>query len=374
MKRLLFLILLITSLYSIDFKSVKFEDFVRFVSHISQKNIVISDGVQKDFHVFLPELKSLDSRNSIQLLRNICSINDLTLKYKNSVYLISKKRPQFYKSEPRVIKFKYLSFSDLNQTILSAYPNIHFSVLRHRILFNSDFKTYQTIRKNIELLDSSYLQKKLNLLIFSTSNKKLYDLGPDILAQYSHSDIYIKLISSTVNFSSYIPSPMKFISFINALKHNGVTEILSNPNIYIVDGKKALLQDTITIPYKVNTTTTQDAQQITQESIDYRDIGLKLEITDVVLSDNHAEFDLLLEYQTVLDKTLTPTTTNKLLRTHITLHEGEYILLGGINSTESFKDHFNIPIVENIPILGNLTKHEYTNVQDKTFSIVLSID
>ncbi len=374
MKKLSFLILLTISLNALDFKSVKFEDFVRFVSHISQKNIIISDGVQKDFHVFLPKLNTLDSRNSIQLLKNICSVNELSIKYKNSVYIISKKRPISSKIEPRVIKFKYLSYSDLNQTILSSFPDIQFSVLRHRILFNSDTKTYENIFKYIQLLDSSYLQKKLNLLIFSTSNKKLHDLGPDFLTQYSNSDLYIKLISSTVNFNAYIPSPSNFISFINALKQNGITEILSNPNIYIVDGKKALLQDTITIPYKVNTTTTQDVQQITQESIDYRDIGLKLEITDVILSDTHAEFDLRLEYQTVLDKTLTPTTSNKIIHTHITLNQGEFILLGGINSTESYKDVFNIPIIENIPILGNLTRHEYTNFQDKTFSIVLSIE
>ena len=379
-KILLVLLSVLTLLTAKDYKNISLVDFLQILSHLTNKNYIISDTVNKDFHIFLPSYNFNNKKVSTNLLYNILKVNNLSHKNFDNVVLIYKSAPKpklvkkiikpIFKSH--IIKYKYLTSNDIKSYISSMFTNVKFTILKGRILLTATDKDFELISKQLKILDLSYLHRYVSISVISTSNNKLKDNGTDFKAVFSDASKYINLITSTASFNTTLTNPVQFYSFINLLNQKGLTKLLINPKLYLSDGKNATIESTTNIPFLVSTTSTRDNTTTTRNSYKYKDIGLKVSFTNVIITSNQINFDLDIYIQSILDKTITPVTSSKYINTHIILDKNSTMLIGGLNSSDLYSSVSSIPVLEYVPIINNITSHKKEELKNETFTIIIS--
>lgn len=382
MKKLLLILLFLNSLFSKDYQAIKLVDLAQLVSNGTGKNIVISDTVQKDFSVYMPNFDWLNSNISLKLLNEILAVNQLKHKDFDNVILIYKELPKEDKPKdepapilnPYVIKYQYLTQKELQPFLSSLYPDVKFSYLKNRVFFSTTDENYELIKGYIETLDNSYLQAKLYFNVIATTNSLSKDIGTDFKMDILESDKYISLLTSSVKFETTLTDPKRFYSFINLLSTKGYSRLIQNPSATVRDGGDTVLDSITSIPILQSTTTTSATLASSQSSYKYDDVGLKLNITNVFITNDVFTFDLEINIESVLDKTSTPSIAKKKLKTTISLKNNEPFIIAGLNSTDDVESVTNIPIIEYIPIINKLTEHKTTSNKNETFTIVLNTD
>jgi len=382
MKKLLLILLFLNSLFAKDYQAIKLVDLAQLVSNGTGKNIVISDTVQKDFSVYMPNFDWLNSNISLKLLNEILAVNQLKHKDFDNVILIYKELPKEDKPKdepapilnPYVIKYQYLTQKELQPFLSSLYPDVKFSYLKNRVFFSTTDENYELIKGYIETLDNSYLQAKLYFNVIATTNTLSKDIGTDFKMDILESDKYISLLTSSVKFETTLTDPKRFYSFINLLSTKGYSRLIQNPSATVRDGGDTVLDSITSIPILQSTTTTSATLASSQSSYKYDDVGLKLNITNVFITNDVFTFDLEINIESVLDKTSTPSIAKKKLKTTISLKNNEPFIIAGLNSTDDVESVTNIPIIEYIPIINKLTEHKTTSNKNETFTIVLNTD
>jgi len=378
-KLLLALILFLTLLNSKDFKNISLDDFVQILSHTTNKNFIISDSVNKDFHIYLPNYDFNNKKLSLKLLYNILILNNLDYKTFNNVYLIFKPKPKKSKKPdipkpPKlhsyIIKFKYLTRADLN-SFFKLFPKVKHIILQNRIFSITDLDTYKKLSLQIHKLDNSYLQRNIQVTILSTLNTHNKNLGLDFKALHFDVSKYITLLTSKVSFNTSLTNNTQFYAFINAMQDKGYTTILDNPNITLSDRKNAIIESTQNIPYLSSSTSTKDTTTTTRDSYSYKDVGLKINFKNVVITKDYIDLDLDIFIQSILQQSLTPIIGSRHIQTHITLDINSSVVIGGLSSKLNYKSTVNIPIIEYIPLINKITSHDTSEVKDETFTIII---
>lgn len=383
MKQILLLIVLLSSLFSADYKNISFPDFVRELSSASGKNIVISGEVNTNFNVFFPTFDYTKKENIFSVLLDVLQINDLDFKETAQSIIIFKKKPDIALTPPPdnnvtekedyyVVKFRYLANEDVTKA-LSIFQGVGVSVFKDRVMVRCLPSQIDAIRSMLNSLDASYQLRQLTFVVIATNNSKVKDIGSDFEAFHQFGDAYIKLITSTVSLKTTVADPVKFTSFINAMSSQGVSDIIYNPVVTLLDGKDAVLESIKEVPVSTGTTSTTNAQTVTTTTKSYKKVGLKLNVSNVVIFDERITFALDLYIESLANESETPTINSKHVQTHVYLDNANSFLLAGINSFDRSQTETNIPIIENIPLLGLLTRHKTETINDYTFSVFISL-
>ena len=147
-------------------------------------------------------------------------------------------------------------------------------------------------------------------------------------------------------------------AILNAYKSDSDINIISTPQILTTDNKKAEISVGENVPYITSQNTTSAEQDYTQ--YEYKDVSTKLTITPHI---NQAD-TLRLEIQTEIIKLkgndpadkFRPTTYKRTADTTVILNDTDTVVIGGIIGQDSGESVYGVPLLSDIPILGNLFK------------------
>jgi general secretion pathway protein D len=154
---------------------------------------------------------------------------------------------------------------------------------------------------------------------------------------------------------------------LDFLRKHGAAHILSEPSILCTNNKEAEIY--IGQTRSILTQAQQSAQSNSNIVNTYsrEDIGLTLKVKPRLSSDNK----VTLEVQTTIEDVLEnespaadrPTTTKRDVKTTAIVNNGETIILGGLIKRAGGKGETRVPILGDIPVLGDLL---FTNTSDLT--------
>ncbi|SDF02025.1 type II and III secretion system protein family protein [Sporolituus thermophilus] len=144
---------------------------------------------------------------------------------------------------------------------------------------------------------------------------------------------------------------------LSALVKNGAVKVLSQPNVVTLSGDKASIMIGGQIPVPV----AQDNNKIT---IEWKDYGIKLDIAPEVNGDGliqsrvKAEVSSL-DYNSASSIKLgagmeIPPVRLRKAETAIALSSGQTMAIGGLIATETSKDVVKVPMLGDLPVLGQL--------------------
>jgi type IV pilus assembly protein PilQ len=112
-------------------------------------------------------------------------------------------------------------------------------------------------------------------------------------------------------------------------------------------------------------------------TINYKDLGMKLKVKPVVAPDNNSVFlDIYVENSFVKDATTfnakTSIITTSKSKNRVLLKSGQTTMIGGLIKTDKRKYKQGIPLLQNIPLLGNLFKGSKRSEGDSQLMIFIS--
>ncbi len=165
---------------------------------------------------------------------------------------------------------------------------------------------------------------------------------------------------------------------LNAL--SGVThlEVLSSPNLLVLNNQTASRQDGDQVPISTGTavSTTGGGAPIVS-SIDYRDTGVILKVTPRVNGGGLVLLDISQEVSNVNGAALnnplnSPVISKRKVATSIAARDGETIALGGLISDNNTKMRGGVPILSAVPVLGALAGNRDNSRQRTELLILLT--
>ena len=146
---------------------------------------------------------------------------------------------------------------------------------------------------------------------------------------------------------------------LSALESDGRGKVVSNPRIVAPDKKKATISQGTEIPYA-----TQSASGGT--TIQFKPAILSLDVTPQITPDDKIIMDLEIRKDSVGQIFANiPSIDTKTVKTSVLVDNGDTAVLGGIFETVTRTDVTKVPLLGDIPFLGNFFKRTVKQ-QDKT--------
>ena len=150
----------------------------------------------------------------------------------------------------------------------------------------------------------------------------------------------------------------KFKALINALAADSKANVLSNPTLITSDNKPANISITDEIPIQSTTITTPTAgQPLTQSTIQFRSVGIKLGIEPKINSDNFVNLKISQEISTtgaIAPGSNTPSFNVRSVKTEVVLKDNQVLVMGGLMQTDQTEASTGIPGLKDIPLFGKL--------------------
>ncbi len=168
---------------------------------------------------------------------------------------------------------------------------------------------------------------------------------------------------------------------LNALVSEGKGRLLSSPRLMARNGEQAQIQVGDEVPIitsQLNTgvasTNTTTPQNQVLQTVQYRKTGVLLKIKPVIHSGELIDLDVMQEVSaarsTQTGVNVSPTFGTRSIETKLTLRNGGTVLLGGLISEDSNDTNAGLPLLKDIPVLGNLFKVD-TKKTKRTELVVL---
>jgi general secretion pathway protein D len=143
---------------------------------------------------------------------------------------------------------------------------------------------------------------------------------------------------------------------INALHTVTEVRVLSNPSLVVLDNQAATLQVGNQVPISTGTATVLTANNTVVSTIDYRNTGIILRVVPRISADGNVILDVAQETSNVApgSAALTPTISNRAVKSTISVANGQTVLLAGLISDEFDRNRQGIPVLDKLPGIGDL--------------------
>lgn len=378
MKKIALLILVFTSiLFSSEFVDITLKEYVKIVSKQKNISIIIDDNIDSNYSIYLSS--ALDEAIYFDILETILRKHNMILKFNKNHYYITKKTIKTsIKNKVFTYKFQYLNDEEI-QGLMEIY-NYKFKYVKNlkSVFVDCSFKDFNDLVDVFKEYDLLPNQKKLKITILDTNITKVKEYGFDnklAIKSDSNDSFFFNLLAFPFTASNILPNTQKtsFTSFIKFMNSKNFTKILSSPTISIFDNKKSLFEVVKNIPYETGKTVSNDDITKTTTSIEYKDVGLKLEVTPII-NDTNTFIDLSLTIENILDNSKTPITSKRHFKQYVSLNAGEVFVLNGINQTETFNSNSKTPYLSDISFLGWLFKNETEDIKTSNLTILLELN
>jgi type IV pilus assembly protein PilQ len=163
----------------------------------------------------------------------------------------------------------------------------------------------------------------------------------------------------------FSPSANRFLNLeIQALEADGKGKVVSSPRVITADQTKALIEQGTELPYQ------ESAGMSGATSISFRKANLKLEVTPQITPEGNIILDVDVNKDSVGQLTPAGYAINtKHIQTQVLIENGGTVVIGGIFSLTEQEDVTKVPLLGDIPVVGNLFKSK-TRTADKQEMLV----
>jgi len=199
------------------------------------------------------------------------------------------------------------------------------------------------------------------------------DLGDDGTGIFGIDLDQDPVAASTLDFA-YVSD--RIDAALNALAQKDVAEVLSAPRVTTGHGRPAEIRITNQVPVITRTTRVVDQVTVTDETVTFKETGLTLTVTPRVLADH--QIQMVVE-PSVLELTgwtdtdpPAPIIDTRSAKTDVTIHDGKWLVIGGLMRYNEQKIERGVPLLKDIPVLGWLFKTTDTKREKSNLIILVS--
>lgn len=173
---------------------------------------------------------------------------------------------------------------------------------------------------------------------------------------------------------SFLSKTEQFQALIRAMATSNKANILSTPRLMVLDNMEATIQvgqDVPTVTGELNTLESTVSSNVVR-SIQYRSTGVMLKVKPTINTEGLLTLEITQEVSDIGDSGVgdSPIILTRKINTSIVAAHGQTIVLGGLMKENVSKGESKVPLLGDIPLLGNLFKAT-SKSKDKTELLVL---
>lgn len=153
---------------------------------------------------------------------------------------------------------------------------------------------------------------------------------------------------------------------LQAMQDENLIKIVSNPKLFIIDNEQATITDGQEVPYF------SQAQAGATPSVAFKNASLQLQVKPSIIDDGNIYLDLVINNDVPLKGSSPPPISKKELKTKLLVKDGGIAMIGGINKMNDVTDETGIPLLANVPLIGNLFKSSLNQKNKSQLYIFIS--
>ena len=399
---------------SVNLKDVDLKDFFRLIHEISGLNVVLDPNVHGTLTIVLDDVpwdQALDI-----VLKN----NDLARELEGNVLRIAtvdtlKKEADSRRAQveaealavDKVSVTRFLSYAKAKDVIvtvkkfLSQRGDVVADDRTNAVIINDIPKSIPAIDKLLTQLDRKTQEVEIEARVVAATRQFARDIGTQLGFGWGngHSAIggnqaagtspttvnggspgYITVAGSGTGntiplFSNLgVTSPSSGLSFVNAsntvridavlslAESRGLLKVLSRPRVVTQNNIQALVKQGVRVPIVTQ------AQLGGPPTVTYVDAFLRLTVTPQITSENTIFLNVDVENTTPnfgQEVQGNPELITQQATTQVLVTDGGTVVIGGVIQTQNSINISQVPLLGNIPILGNLFKHTQVNTSNQ---------
>ncbi len=269
------------------------------------------------------------------------------------------------------------------------------------LIIAASAQDYEVIAEIIEKLDIVREQVLVEMLIMEVSEDVLVEIGIDWATFDEAVEGSIRAFGAT-NFGPRVVGPrvdsasgdieglavgawrgsgdnVRIGAILHALQKESGVNILSTPHITTSNHQTAKMIVGENIPYvKESRITTADVFAPTViDTFDYKDVGITLEITPHISQGGLVRLEIDTEFTKLIEGVTgtsvnTPTTATRQAQTVVSMKSGSTIVIGGLIRDDKTTVERKIPLLGDIPVIGNLFKFQRVQLQKTNLLIFIT--
>jgi len=279
--------------------------------------------------------------------------------------------------------FSEVSSANINVTIVADEDS-------NTLLVRTTAKDYKQLLETIRVLDIVPLQVLINVVIAQVTLNDSQSFGID----WAYLGSAGTTLQTNFNQATAVTEgdPLGLIInritgnwrvTLNALAKESDVNILSRPSLLITDNQEGVINVGKEVPVEISNTTNTNSTgdeggtNVTQQ-IAYRKTGIELTVTPQINEDGIVNMVIkqglsAIEGQTSgADVGLNPTFTNQEINTTVVVRDKETIILGGLIESVEVDSESGVPVLKDVPLVGNLFKSQGTQVERRELILIIS--
>jgi general secretion pathway protein D len=150
-------------------------------------------------------------------------------------------------------------------------------------------------------------------------------------------------------------------AILDALHTVTSVKVLSNPSLVVINNQSATLQVGDVVPVSTGSATVLTTSNTVVNTIDYRNTGIILRVSPRINVNGNVRLEVEQEISNVSPATaasLTPTVSERRVKSSISVATGQTVLLAGLISEQQNGTRSGIPLLDEIPGLGDGFSHQ----------------
>lgn len=170
-----------------------------------------------------------------------------------------------------------------------------------------------------------------------------------------------------------LKSGLAFGAAVDFLASNGAANIVSEPSILCLDNLESKIYVGKTQSIITSATNKDNTTDLSRNTYAREDIGLTLKVKPRISNDGKVTLQIETKLEDVLDGSGsggTPTTTKREVTTRAIVKNGESVIVGGLIQEKDIENESKVPLLGDIPALGQLFTHNI-DVKDKLNIVIV---
>ncbi len=361
-------------------------EFVSWAAREMNQPIVLGRGVTGTVSFTAPNLQPSEY---LSFFNSVLYAHGYGVKYRDGLYTVVPLDESIENLEPAFVKLYRLAHvrnskvSDLIQSTLratrtqsvngAAVDNFTVEILptTNGILVTGTDSQLAKIDALISSIDTAQRQVFIEAIITETTLDDSEEIGVNLQAALNKAGFVVNTsIIDTLTDNAAVFEGGDFNALVKAVKQNQHTDLLSRPNMLVMDRERGYITVGQSVPFLVSTSVSSGG--VTTQEIQRQDVGVSLEVVPHIV-DDHIILQLVQESQAVTNSSIAADiiTNKRTLQTVVKVKDKQTIMLGGLISSDQRKGISGVPVLMDIPILGNLFRSETTEQIKKELKIVI---
>lgn len=369
---------------SLEFRGASIQSVIESLSQYSGINFILDKDTKLDqtTTIFAKETTVQEALDMI--------IHTSSLRYKMlnaNTFLIYQDTPEKKKTyEELITRSFYLGNVDsqkAQEVVAKLYePKSMFFDEKLRLLIVRDSKqVIDSIEKLLEAYDLPMSEVVLDIEVLEVNRDTLLGLGIDFPNQIGVSALnglgeagkYTINQIRDMTTNSLVLKVADPMATVNFKQTSNKTNLLANPRIRVKSREEASFLIGDKVP--VITTTFAESSSFVSESVNYLDVGLKVQVKPEVNKDKQVQIAIKLEVSNIAKEI--PTKNGLVYQigtrnasTTLQLHDGETQMLAGLIRDDAKSSATHLPGIGKIPLLGRLFSNT-TDSKNKSEIVLL---